>query len=184
MSLIDLNQFYHRAKKKDDIVNAKVRYSLADFKSPKIGVNVTLLMGFEHKGDESTCPKRYAYGASYIFENLTDKGYERIVKAAKNRFGNGLKAEEYAVKELLKRDDLVAIYSDGDILTHPLMVHKFGKIKSSIWDSNSVGNIEFSAIHKRVRELTSSVANEEDLFRDMHESRWVNTLNNEGINLA
>ncbi len=168
MNMIDINSFYHRAKEKGLVRDEKVRLILAYQTNPKIGVNVKVMLDYNLTTSEPGGPKHYAYGASILFSELSRPVYDRIVDSSLKRHGQGDKALEVAVMQLLSRSDVVFATKDEAILTHPLMALKVGDIKGSIYGGGEVNGATYEAVAHLQKEVTGPFAFEDKLYEPVN----------------
>jgi hypothetical protein len=171
-TMIDINQFYHRAKEKDLVRNEKARVSLGYQHTNDVGVRIHLLLDYKMANSDPRGPKRHAYAASILFKDLTKNGYDGIVKAALNSKGRNEDGEMIAVKRLLARDDVVFVTRNESLLKHPLIAHKFGEVTGESYGGGDVNNAPWEAVQQIQKEVCGPNAVEDQLFEPMHPD-WV-----------
>lgn len=182
-TMIQINQFYHRAKEKDLVRNEKARLSLVFQHSGDVGARIHLLLDYQMTNADPSSAKRHAYAASILFDNLSKQEYDGIIDRAVRSHGRNDKGQEQAMKNLLARDDIVFVTKDEGLLKHPLIEHKFGELSGRLYGGGDVGNANWEAISKITKEVSGPNAYEDQLYEPIH-PKWEELEKNKSSDLS
>lgn len=120
MTQITPNAYFAKALEKGLVRNPTARLTTCLLGASQQCVQAQILLDYE----VATIPpgtRMQAYGATVLFSHLSIADYDRMANTAIAKHGRTPQAEAMVARELLGRDDAIAVYQDAAVLNHPAL---------------------------------------------------------------